>query len=366
MRKRVAIFTHGGIGTGNQSQGFPLITQIVNRLAQDFEITVFSLAPLNPDFNPQTFQAFSPPAALRPSMLRWLWLIGKFIRHNSGYKQEVLYSFWGYPTGFVMVVVGILFRKKTIVNLLGSESANLPEINYGFLRKTHLRKLVLWTCHQATELVVVSHYQIRMLKPYGFNREVRFIPWGSDREMFYPQPKTSNAPLNILHVANLNEVKDQETLLRAFQLIRSRVPAKLRMVGPDFMNGKIQQRAKELNLGDDVEFKGLVSHNQIAEHYHWAHLFMLTSLSEGQNNSIGEAMMCGLVPASTSVGIMDELQDAGVVVKPGDFKSLADGVVDLYLNPVEWEKRRQRALQWSTQYDLNWTVTALKDLLNES
>lgn len=365
MRKRLSIFTHGGIGTGNQSQGFPLITQIVGHLSKEFETSVYSLATFNENFKPETFRAFSPPAWLRPSSLRWVWLISTFLRQNLLRKQHVLFSFWGYPSGFVIVALGALLNKKTVVNLLGSESANLPEINYGHLRKPLTRKLVLWTCRRCSVLVAVSNYQLKILNKHGLTRLATLIPWGSDATMFYPVSKENNLPLRILHVANLNEVKDQETLLRAFQIICSRMPATLRIVGPDFLNGKIQRLAKQLQLENVTDFVGLVSHREIAQHYHWAQVFMLTSLSEGQNNSIGEAMMCGLLPASTAVGIMYELQDMGVVVKPRDYAGLGNRLVDLYQNPAEWESRRQKALRWSTAHDLNWTISELKKVLND-
>jgi glycosyltransferase involved in cell wall biosynthesis len=365
MRKRLSIFTHGGIGTGERSQGFPPITQIVNRLSGEFDISVYSLATFNENFRPETFKAFSPPSWLRLSSLRWVWLIGTFFRQNLSKGQHVLCSFWGYPSGFVIVALGALLNKKTVVILLGAESANAPEINYGHLRKPLTRKMILWTCRSCTELVAVARYQLKNLERYGINRKATIIPWGSDTTIFFPVPKEKALPLRILHVGNLTEVKDQETLLRAFQIISSRMPATLRMVGPDFLNGKIQHLAKQLGLQPIVEFIGLVPHHEIVQHYQWAHVFMLTSLSEGQNSSLGEAMTSGLLPVSTAVGAMYEFRDIGVVADPRDFTSLGNQLVDLYFDPPEWEKRRLKALRLATEHDLNWTVSELKKILND-
>jgi glycosyltransferase involved in cell wall biosynthesis len=366
MRKRIAIFTHGGLGTGKYSQGLPIITQIVNRLAEHFDITVFSLSALNKDFKPQQYKAYSVPGWVRPSLFRWFSLMFMFIWKVNRSKFTILYSFWGYPTGFVTVLLGMVFRKKSFVNLLGAETANIPEIGYGHLRKPVAKKLVLWTCRNATKLISVSNAQKRTLREYGVGREIDFIPFGADRKLFSPLFKPVTAPLKILHVGNLTPVKDQETLLRAFALIRAEVPAVLKIVGPDFLDGRIQDLSRQL-APNSVEFAGLVPHNRMAEYYHWADVFILTSLSEGQNHSLMEAMMCGVLPVSTAVGIMDKEfgNRVGVVSDCRDYKEIARQLVRLYNSPERWNSKRTAACAWASEHDLDWTIVQLKRLFND-
>ena len=252
-----------------------------------------------------------------------------------------------------------------MINILGAETADIPEINYGYLRSQISRKLVLFTCTHADRLIAVSEYQVNILKQHGLKRNTDVIPWGVDKNFFYPVFNTLDPPLKILHVANLNEVKDQYTLIHAFRIIRNRVSAVLKIVGPDYLNGKIQDLVSSLNLTNDVEFVGFVPHKEILKYFHWADAFMLTSLSEGQNNSITEAMMCGVLPVGTSVGIMYDIgAEIGIVANCRDYESLGNKVLALYQQPVEWEKKRMAALEWATSHDLNWTVEQLKILLS--
>ncbi len=368
MKKRIAIFTHGGIGTGDRSQGFPRITQLVNSLAETFDLTIYSIASFNTDFNPTGYHIYSVPKFLKPLFIRWLYLTGRVIAHSLRKRYNAIYSFWGYPTGFVAVVLGKIFRIPSLVNILGAESANIPEINYGHLRNPVSRKLVLWTCHHATYLIAVSSYQVEQLKKYGLKREVYVIPYGVDKKVFFPIFKTPGLPLKILHVANLTEVKDQETLIKTFQSIRQQLPATLRIVGPDYLNGRIQRMVKDFQLQNDVEFIGPVLYENIVAHYQWADVIMLTSLSEGQNNAMAEGMMCGLLPVSTNVGAMFGSfgEQVGVVAHCKDYKTLARKTVELFHQPAAWEQKRGDAYQWAASHDLDWTIAQLKSILNDA
>jgi glycosyltransferase involved in cell wall biosynthesis len=262
--------------------------------------------------------------------------------------------------------MGKLIGRPSLINILGGESANMPEFNYGHLRNLLSRKLVIWTCNSATRLIAVSEYQINILKKYGLKRaQVNKIPWGVKSEMFFPINQERMPPLKILHVANLNEVKDQETLIKAFEIIQKRIPAVLRIVGPDYLNGKIQKLVDTLNLQQGVSFEGFILYSEIAKHYQWADVFILTSLSEGQNNAITEAMMCGLLPLSTPVGIMEELgEDVGIMFNKKDFKSLANQIIELYSQPDKWKRKCDAALQWASAHDFNWTMSKTRELIS--
>lgn len=364
-RKNLAIWTHGGVGGGLFGQGFPLIVQIVERLAIHFDVTVYSAASIPKEFNTKGYKAVSPSVKLKWLWIRWIYLIICFLKHHSKVRYTVLYSFWGYPAGTVIVALGKICEIPSVVNLLGSETADVPQINYGHLRgKT--KGILQWTFRHATNLVAVSQSQVDSLEQMGFLRKIHIIPWGVNTDIFYATPRKIKLPIKIIHIANLTEVKDQETLIRTFQIIKNFMPAKLKIVGPDFLNGKLQNMVVSNGLENDIEFVGPVPHSKIIEYYRWADLFMLTSLSEGQNNSITEAMACGILPVSTAVGIMDKSfgNKVGIVTACADYESLGNKVIELYTNQEEWEKKRNAALKWATYYNLDWTIEQLRKVLN--
>jgi len=358
---------HGGLSGGIDGQGFPLITQLVTKLSECFDLTVYSLATFSDGFNPVGYRAYCVPAKVKTTIARFLYLTALFFRKNKNHSADSLYSFWGYPMGTFAVVMGRIVRRPSIVNILGAESANVSAINYGHMRRFLPRKTVLWTCKKADKLIAVSNYQLDQLKTYGFGRAATVIPWGVDRNSFFPVDNELASPLKFIHVGNLTPVKDQATLVKAFARIREEIPSKLKIVGPDFFNGTIQDLVHELGLTEDVEFVGFVHNRDIIKHYHWANAFILTSLSEGQNNSITEAMMCGLLPISTRVGIMNDLENTvGIVEDIGDYESIARSTIELYLHPNEWKSRCAKARKWAMTHDLEWTVGQLQDVIKNT
>jgi glycosyltransferase involved in cell wall biosynthesis len=367
MRKKVAIFLHGGISGGFRSQGFPGIVLLTEKLSTSLDVTVFSLA-FSETNRGNGYTIYSPPKWLRVALLRWLWLTSVFLSAHIRARYDCIFSYWGYPMGMLATALGKVINRPSLIYLLGAETANVPEIKYGYLRTPLSRALVLWTCRQVSTLILLNVIQLKALKRYGLNRDVAIVPFGVNRKLFYAAEKPRELPLKMVHVANLTAVKDQHTLIRTFELIRSKIPATLRIVGPDYLNGDIQKFVEEKGLSNEVEFTGPVLHSEIRSHYQWADLCILTSLSEGQNTSLTEAMMCGILPVSTRVGMMDDDfgSTIGIVATRGDYRSLANQIVELYQNSPEWERRRLKAHDWATTYDLEWTAHQLNTLIQHA
>jgi glycosyltransferase involved in cell wall biosynthesis len=367
VRKKLAFFLHGGVGGGLYSQGFPPVAQLIGELANSYEVTVFSLTPFNRDFHPKNYKAIAVPYWIPTSTLKWFVLLLGFLFHRIKFKYEILYSFWGHPAGTVAVFLGKCFNTRSVVTLLGSETANLPQFNYGFMRNEKEKRKIMWTCRNASKLITVSACQADILKKNGLARNIEVIPIGTKRQHFYPSDKKLELPLKIVHVANLNEVKDQETLIRAFGVIKNKIPSFLKIVGPDFLNGRLQRLAYHLHLSNDIEFVGAVPHHSLLPYFQWADAFMLTSLSEGQNVAITEAMMCGLLPISTKVGLMHDIgSEVGIVADCKDYEGLANQTILLYQQPERWETKRKAAYKWAIRHDFDWAMQEIKSILDNA
>jgi glycosyltransferase involved in cell wall biosynthesis len=373
MQKRVGIVLVGGLGDGIQGQGLPSIRNITAALGKNFRVGAYTLCPIAPGYRPGRYAFYSPPAWLDGPgrrKLRWPWLAGRILAEHRQEPFDVLLSFWGYPMGTFAVTLAGLLRRPSVVVLLGGETASVPAIGYGGLRTPMTRRLILQTCERASVLVTVSDTQRQVLRQHGLLRsEVRVIPLGVDKQRFRFAPRLPSAglPLNILHVANLTEVKDQETLVRGFALLRRHLNAKLRVIGPDYLNGRIQQLVATLGISEHVEFLGSRPYSEIPEHYAWAHLFILTSLSEGQNCALTEAAMSGVLQVSTPVGHMRDLgRDMAVIVREGDPADLAAKVREIVTQPSAWQEKVRRARAWAEAHDLTWTVRELGRAVDEA
>lgn len=370
-KPRLAIFTIGGIGAGIASQGFPAIAAITHGLTANFDVDVYSLIGPDPGFTASHYEVLTPPRGLagpRTRKLRWPYLAWQFLNEHRRRAYDILFSFWAYPIGPLVVALATLVRRPSVVTVIGAEAAAVPSIGYGHLRSPLTRRLVLATCEHASRLVVLSANQQRTLREHGLRRDdVQVIPFGADPVMFPLRPKRLEPPLKMLHVASLTEVKDQETLIHGFALLRRQVDARLRLVGPDCLGGRVQKLAADLQLQNDVEFVGPLQHGAIPHHHEWADMIVLTSLSEGQNNSLTEAALSGRLQVSTPVGHVNDLgENAVVIVRERDPADFAAKVMAILRDPAEWDRKVFRAHAWAASHDLRWTVQRLASVLAEA
>jgi glycosyltransferase involved in cell wall biosynthesis len=160
-------------------------------------------------------------------------------------------------------------------------------------------------------------------------------------------------------------VKDLHTLIRAFALVRDRIPgARLRMFGPipsgiEVYHASCLRLVEELGLSASATFEGRIP-NQ-ADAYRAGHVVALTSVSEGFPYTVVEAMSTGRPTVCTDVGgVAEAVGDAGLVVPPRDHEAVADAclrlLVDQPLRRSFGLRARERVLemftlnQWNDAY----------------
>ena len=370
-RQRLAIFAPGGIGVGYFSQGLPALGSLVASLAQRFDVTFYSLCPVDPGFAPQGYRLRAPSVTVDVKGARWLDLARRFLADHLTARYDRMLSLWGYPIGAFVVGLARTLRVPAAVMLLGAETADVPNIGYGHLGQPLNRRLVIETCRRADALVAVAQSQLDALARWGFARpDDHVVPIGAEAALFpfqaRPPAEPFTGPLKILHVGNLTGVKDQATLLRAFARLPASLDARLRIVGEGSLRGELVALIHELRLEGAVELTGAVPFAAMPAHYRWADMFVLTSLSEGQNRSLTEAAMCGVLQVSTPVGHIADLgETVAVVVRAGDPQHVADRIVAIAGDADGWSRRVRAARAWAATHDMAWTVDRLSAILAE-
>jgi glycosyltransferase involved in cell wall biosynthesis len=366
MKRRIAVWMYGGVGTGRFAQGYPMLERLLIGLSEDFHLTIYSHAAPNSEYAGTYFRIRSAPRWIRSSVLRWLILCCLFCWDHGRKRFSLLLAFWGWPSGWIVTVLGKLLGVKSGVYVLGGDAAGIASIRYGIFHKPVLKKLALWTYSNTSLLLAISHYQEIQLKHYGVSRAIHVIPWGADPLLYKFGSKQFNGSLHFIHVGHLSPVKDQATLIKAFSIISKRRPAILHVLGADLMGGTIQRLCTELGIERNVKFFDVVPYHEMPDHYAWADIMLHTSLSEGQCMALTEAAACGILMAGTKVGLLHDLGDEyGITIDTGDYKTLAEKILDILEKPEQWQKKIMTARQWSAMHDLPWTITQLKKLLNE-
>lgn len=147
-------------------------------------------------------------------------------------------------------------------------------------------------------------------------------------------PKTTygiNGYCKILHVGRFMDVKNHETLIRAFaKLTTKHDDLRLQMIGEGELQQSMQELVKSLSISDKVEFLGLQSN--VYPYLHEADIFCLPSKYEGIPMTLIEAMGTGLpIIASNVGGIPDMLigNQEALLVRP-DKNEIAEAMEALY------------------------------------
>ncbi|MEP6735244.1 MAG: glycosyltransferase [Chryseolinea sp.] len=352
---RVALIVPGGIATGKDNIGVPVLERLVRLLSIQFEVTVFSLFRTNDDFVANTFELVDVSG--NGSLSKFKKCSDAFRNRHHKKPYQVVHGFWAMPSGFLAVLISKRYGIKSIVSVLGGDAISLPEINYGQLQRWLPRKLIVWTLANASEVTTLTKYLWDNLLNVGLGkRKVNVIPWGIDVSQFSYSTKNIGSPVRFLHVANLHPVKDQFTLLRAFKLISESSNATLKIIGEGVLSAEVRKLTTELNLDNKVSFVDPMPYEKLAEHYAIADILLHTSLSEGQSEVVTEAMSSGVVVCGTAVGLMYDKPEICVGVNVGDYESLAMKVLQLLKDTQRMNQLKKEAHIWAMEHDIDWTT----------
>lgn len=156
---------------------------------------------------------------------------------------------------------------------------------------------------------------------------------GVDTGRFRPGPIGGGGELRVLAVGRLVPKKGYPVLLQALSLMAERgYRVTCRIVGGGADQAELAAMAEHLGVSETVAFVGARTHQEVAEEYRRADVFVQASVvladgdRDGVPNSLLEAMACGLpVVASAVSGIPEAVQDgfSGLLVPPGDPAALA-------------------------------------------
>ncbi|WP_158889499.1 GT4 family glycosyltransferase PelF [Amycolatopsis anabasis] len=150
----------------------------------------------------------------------------------------------------------------------------------------------------------------------------------------FPEAGAEPERPTIVFVGRIDPLKDLHTLIRAFALVRERLPdACLRMFGPVPAGNEGYHRGcvrliDELGLTGAATFEGRVPRQYDA--YRAGHLVALTSVSEGFPYTVVESMATGRPQVCTDVGgVSEAVGDAGFVVPPRDHTAVGEACLRL-------------------------------------
>jgi glycosyltransferase involved in cell wall biosynthesis len=161
---------------------------------------------------------------------------------------------------------------------------------------------------------IVTHGPMDYERIRKITERVTFVPLWIDTDKFRPILAGQASHLRrkflksdnirvILFVGRLETDKSLETLLYATKgLSEVRKDVILVVIGTGSEEKRYIELARQLGITDKVKFLGYIRHDDVAEYYNIADVYVLTSMWEEWSNTIMEAMACGIPVIATNVG----------------------------------------------------------------
>jgi len=370
-RLRVALILPGGVDRSGRDRVIPAFLWLVERLALRHDLTVIALSQgTRPDSYtlrgaPVVDLALpgrSPfPGALSrygfPRLLRVLRERGPF---------DVLHAFWAGAPGVLATVSARFLRVPSLVSLGGGELVALPQIGYGMQLSWKGRLQVASTLRLASRLTAATEGMCRLVRAVG--READLVPLGVDPGWRLAPPAVAASPaFRLLHVASLNRVKDQTTLLGALRRIVDAEPrVTLDVVGEDTLGGVVHSECAALGLASRVRFHGPLPFDVLPALYRSADLLLVTSRHEAGPLVVREAASFGVPTVGTEVGqVADWAPEAARAVPIGDASALATAVLELLRDSPRRAELGRRAYELATSFDADDTAARFSEIYAE-
>ena len=273
---------------------------------------------------------------------------------------------WANGTPFILTEHGVYLRERYLA-MIGSGyfSNGLKSLLLRFY------DLLTSAAYRVADLITPgSQYNQRWEVHQGADpNRVRPVYNGINPAIFAPT-RDDQEPLvpTISWLGRVDPLKDLETLIRAFHLVRGEMPqAKLRMFGATPAGNEAYARHCQdligsLNITDAAVFEGRVG--QVKTAYQAGHVVALTSISEGFPYTVIEAMATGRPTVCTDVGGVGEaVGNAGLVVPPRDHEAFARACLQLLTDKaMRVEMGREARMRVLSQFTLNSFLDVYRQL----
>ena len=365
---RLALVVAGGVDESARKRVTPALLWLVERLARRHTVIVYVLHYHDrPRSYPLLGAAVHDLGSPRGIWRQYRALVSAMRRDGP---FDVVHGYQALPSCLAAALAGWRLSVPSVATFDSGEFVALPDVGagYGLQRRPRQRLAVSAAARLATVVTVCSQYQQQLGERRGITSAV--IPIGVDRRSFPPAEPSDGPPWRLLHVASLNPVKDQTTLVRAVaQLVSRSVDVRLDIVGEDTMGGAIQDLVRQLGLESRVSFHGFQPTEALPSFYQRAHLFVLSSRHEAANVAVLEAAASGVPIAGTAVGHLADWATSGeppkaVTAAPGDPSSLANAIERALADPAARREMAEAARAWSLAHDADWTAHQFEEVYN--
>ncbi|MEO8746255.1 MAG: glycosyltransferase family 4 protein [Rhodanobacter sp.] len=340
---KIALVVPGGVDRSGEFRVIPALLALIERLARVHEVHVFVLRQEAAPCNWKLVGASIHNIGDGWTPLRAIVAICLEHRHAP---FDLLHAIFSGSCSLVAVAAAKLLRLPSLVHIAGGELVALHGIDYGGRRKWKGRLREAMVLRGTDTITAASAPIIDSLHALGLHG--RRVPLGVDLRRWpplAPRPRCAEQA-RLIHVASLNRVKDQRTLLRALAAVAASGQAfRMDIVGVDTLRGEMQRLAHQLGLERHVRFHEFKTQRELRPLVESADLLVLSSLHEAGPLVLLEAAVAGVPAVGTAVGHLAEWAPSAALAVPVDDWAALAHVIKRMLGDEELRLRLARNAQ---------------------
>lgn len=231
--------------------------------------------------------------------------------------------------------------------------------------------VVTFSMNESSAITAVSdNLREETYRSFDVEKDIIVIPNFVDTGRFYKDDKehfkkmvAPNGERILVHASNFRKVKRVDDVIRVFERVHEKLPAKLLMIGDGPERQHAEELSRTLRIQDDIRFLG--KQDRMDEILSISDLFVLPSQYESFGLTALEAMACGVPVISTNTGGLPEVNvdgKTGYLSDVGDIMSMSEHAIHILSTDDILAAFKANALEHSRSFEKGKIVPVYEKL----
>jgi len=261
---------------------------------------------------------------------------------SAAYMAQQIFKADGIFIPFITTLHG------TDITLVGKDHSFLPVVNFSINNSNGISAV-----SESLKADTLSNFQIQ--------KEIKVIPNFIDFKRFSKKERNHFRKLVanddekiLIHISNFRKVKRVEDVVRMFELVLKKIPAKLLMVGDGPERHKAEELTRSLEVYSHVKFIG--KQEAVEDLLSISDLFVLPSQTESFGLAALEAMACEVPVISSNSGGIPEINiqgKTGFLSPVGDFEDMAKNAIYILENEERMLEFKKNAFEKAQEFHID-------------